>query len=94
MQRVLRDVPQRDEARGRLTQTSGQPELPSERTMYICLCNGITDNHIAEAVEEGASSLCDLKTRLGIATCCGRCAECAQFVLEEQLAGTSPAQIT
>jgi bacterioferritin-associated ferredoxin len=57
--------------------------------MYVCLCNGITDNHIAKAVADGAASLCDLKTRLGVATCCGRCAECAEFVLDEQLAASS-----
>lgn len=54
--------------------------------MYVCLCNGVTDHHIAKAVAEGASSLCDLKARLGVAACCGRCAECAEFVLDEQLA--------
>ena len=57
--------------------------------MYVCVCNGITDNHIAEAVAEGAASLCDLKSRLGIATCCGRCVECAEFVLDEQLASNA-----
>jgi bacterioferritin-associated ferredoxin len=57
--------------------------------MYVCLCNGITDNHIARAVAEGADSLRDLKARLGVATCCGRCAECAEFVLDEQLASSS-----
>jgi bacterioferritin-associated ferredoxin len=56
--------------------------------MFICLCNGITDRHIADAVAEGAASLCDLKSRLGVASCCGRCAECAEFVLEETLAGS------
>jgi bacterioferritin-associated ferredoxin len=60
--------------------------------MYICLCNGVTDHHIVEAVEQGASSLCDLKAKLGIANCCGRCAECAQFILEEQLACTTSPQ--
>jgi bacterioferritin-associated ferredoxin len=64
-------------------------ELPGTRTVYICLCNGITDDHIADAVEEGASSLSDLQSRLGVATCCGRCAECAQSLLEERLAGAS-----
>jgi bacterioferritin-associated ferredoxin len=59
--------------------------------MYVCLCNRITDNHIAKAVAEGAASLCDLKARLGVATCCGRCAECAEFVLDEQLAASSAA---
>lgn len=57
--------------------------------MYVCMCNGITDHHIAQAVAEGAASLCDLKSRLGVATCCGRCAECAEFVLDEQLAFSS-----
>jgi bacterioferritin-associated ferredoxin len=57
--------------------------------MYVCLCNGVTDRHIANAVAEGAASLCDLKARLGIASCCGRCAECAEFILDEQLASTS-----
>ncbi|MBL8540452.1 MAG: (2Fe-2S)-binding protein [Betaproteobacteria bacterium] len=59
--------------------------------MYVCLCNGVTDHHIATAVADGASSLCDLKARLGIASCCGRCAECAEFVLDEQLASSNSA---
>ncbi len=59
--------------------------------MYVCVCNGITDHHIAEAVEQGAASICDLKARLGVATCCGRCAECAQLILEEHL-GASGAE--
>jgi len=54
--------------------------------MYVCVCTGITDHHIAEAVEEGAASLCDLQARLGVGACCGRCAEFAQFILDEQIA--------
>ncbi len=80
MQRGLRDLPRAGKGGGELI--GYRSELP----MYICLCNGITDNHIAEAVQAGAASLCDLKSRLGVATCCGRCAECAEFILEEQLA--------
>ncbi len=54
--------------------------------MYVCVCTGITDHHIAEAVGDGAASLCDLKARLGLGACCGRCAEFAQFILDEQIA--------
>ncbi|MGD8475903.1 MAG: bacterioferritin-associated ferredoxin [Burkholderiales bacterium] len=51
--------------------------------MYICLCNGVTENQIRNAVSEGAATLHDLRSTLGVASCCGRCAECAQQVIEE-----------
>ena len=53
--------------------------------MYVCLCNGITENQIRDAVQEGASSLRELKLRLGVASCCGKCADCAQQVVCETL---------
>ena len=43
--------------------------------MYVCICNTITDHKIKEAVSAGASSLTDLKDKLGVATCCGCCAD-------------------
>ena len=55
--------------------------------MYICLCNGITDSQIRGAVCEGADSLGVLRICLGVASNCGRCAEFAQQVLQETLAG-------
>jgi bacterioferritin-associated ferredoxin len=45
--------------------------------MYICICNAITDREIRSAVELGARSVADLKSALGVATCCGRCEESA-----------------
>ena len=45
--------------------------------MFICICNGITERHVQSAVAEGASTLSDLQARLGVATCCGCCAEAA-----------------
>ena len=60
--------------------------------MYICLCNGVTENQIRDAVSEGAVTLHDLRHTLGVASCCGRCAECAQQVIEETaVAGFAPA---
>ena len=53
--------------------------------MYVCVCNGITDREIRGAVKLGARSLGDLKDTLGVATCCGRCTDCACAVLEESL---------
>jgi bacterioferritin-associated ferredoxin len=53
--------------------------------MYVCLCNGITENQIRDAVREGVASLLELRLRLGVASSCGKCGECAQQVLCETL---------
>ncbi|UCH48284.1 MAG: bacterioferritin-associated ferredoxin [Betaproteobacteria bacterium] len=60
--------------------------------MYICLCNGVTENQIRDAVSEGAVSLHDLRHTLGVASSCGCCAKFAQQVIEETTAtGFDPA---
>jgi bacterioferritin-associated ferredoxin len=51
--------------------------------MYVCVCNAITDREIRSAVALGARSLADLQTTLGVATCCGRCADCARGIVRE-----------
>ena len=54
--------------------------------MYVCLCNGITESQIRDAVCGGAGSLPELMIGLGVASSCGRCADCAQQVIQEILA--------
>jgi bacterioferritin-associated ferredoxin len=49
--------------------------------MYVCVCNAITDREIRGAVALGARSLADLQSTLGVATCCGRCADCARAIV-------------
>ncbi len=49
--------------------------------MYVCVCNAVTDCQIREAYGEGACSMRELRRRLGVAGCCGRCAPCALDVL-------------
>lgn len=51
--------------------------------MYVCLCNAVTEGQIREAVGEGARSMRALRQRLGVASCCGRCAPYARQVLEQ-----------
>jgi bacterioferritin-associated ferredoxin len=53
--------------------------------MYVCLCNGITEKQIRDAVHGGADTLVALRYSLGVASCCGRCADCAQQVVQETL---------
>lgn len=51
--------------------------------MYVCICNSVTDREIIKAAENGASSLEDLSNELNVATCCGRCANCAKKLLRQ-----------
>jgi bacterioferritin-associated ferredoxin len=63
--------------------------------MYVCLCNGITENQIRDAVSHGVRSVRELKLCLGVASCCGKCADCAQQVVRETLeSGDFRAQLT
>jgi bacterioferritin-associated ferredoxin len=62
--------------------------------MYVCLCNGITENQIRDAVTEGVRSLRDLRAGLGVATCCGQCADCAQQVIHETLSTPELRELT
>jgi bacterioferritin-associated ferredoxin len=53
--------------------------------MYVCICNGITENQIRDAISDGVRSLRELRADLGVASCCGKCADCAQQVIHETL---------
>lgn len=53
--------------------------------MYVCVCQGVTEKHIAHAVRNGARRLRDLREQLGVTTECGRCAECAHQCLKGSL---------
>jgi len=53
--------------------------------MYVCLCNAVTDSQIRRAVEDGATRMCDLRTELGVAAECGKCACCANQLRKETL---------
>jgi len=51
--------------------------------MYVCLCNGITEGDIQEAVSNGLRSLSQLREHLNVSSCCGSCAEHAEACLAE-----------
>ena len=53
--------------------------------MYVCLCKGITDTQIRAAVEDGASSLRDVRSTLGVASQCGKCGILTREILREAL---------
>lgn len=49
--------------------------------MYVCLCNGITERQIKNAVEKGDSNLSSVKHRLGVSNQCGSCANMAESII-------------
>lgn len=53
--------------------------------MYVCVCNGITDRQIEEAIGRGASSLEELTSALGVASGCGTCAAFTRQLLTNAL---------
>lgn len=53
--------------------------------MYVCVCNAVTERHIRNAVEGGATRMRDLRERLGVTAECGRCASCAKECLRSAL---------
>lgn len=54
--------------------------------MYICICKGITEKQVKSAVDDGCTSLRELRNELGVASNCGKCAGHAREVLNEALA--------
>lgn len=55
--------------------------------MFVCICNAVTDRQIQETVAAGAASLTDLQDRLGVASCCGCCADLASSFLTANQGG-------
>ena len=52
-------------------------------SMYVCLCNGVTDQDIADAIDEGAQSLTDIQRELGAGTGCGTCREFTEQLIDQ-----------
>lgn len=51
--------------------------------MYVCLCKGVTDKQIRQAVDNGVDSMRQLNRCLGVGSQCGKCGKHAKEVLRE-----------
>ena len=51
--------------------------------MYVCICNGVTDRQIREAVDAGCASVSELTMRTGCGASCGSCLEMAAAMVAE-----------
>jgi bacterioferritin-associated ferredoxin len=66
-------------------------KLVEGASMIVCVCNNISDREIRQAVDLGLSSMEELSRDLGVATCCGQCADCAKQVLSAHIEATTAA---
>ena len=53
--------------------------------MYVCLCKGITDRDIEQAVQRGAVDFRSVREELGVSTQCGKCARLARVIVDDSL---------
>jgi bacterioferritin-associated ferredoxin len=60
--------------------------------MYVCLCLGVTDGQIREAIYEGCCSYREVRNTLEVGTQCGKCACLAKQVVKETLAEVQSSQ--
>lgn len=54
--------------------------------VYVCICNGVTDRQIREAVDNGCSSVSELTMRTGCGATCGSCLEMASAMMDDMRA--------
>ncbi|HYQ35798.1 MAG TPA: (2Fe-2S)-binding protein [Mycobacterium sp.] len=55
--------------------------------MWVCLCNGVTSQTVADAVAAGASTTKDVALACGAGADCGRCRRTVQAILRSSTAG-------
>ncbi|MGB8714165.1 MAG: bacterioferritin-associated ferredoxin [Onishia taeanensis] len=53
--------------------------------MYVCLCKGVSDRTIRNAVSDGARSWREVRERTECATQCGKCACMAKTITREAI---------
>jgi bacterioferritin-associated ferredoxin len=54
---------------------------PRSARVIVCVCRRVSDHQIRQAAAGGVATFDELQMELGVATQCGRCADCACDVL-------------
>jgi bacterioferritin-associated ferredoxin len=53
--------------------------------MYVCICHGVTDTSIEQAIDNGATTMKQLSSELKVASQCGKCCQCTKKILNNKL---------
>ncbi|HZP85446.1 MAG TPA: (2Fe-2S)-binding protein [Burkholderiales bacterium] len=59
--------------------------------MFVCVCNGVTERQVRQAIELGATSVAELTACLGVAAGCGTCAGFTEELLKDCVSGQNSA---
>ncbi|MFT5594268.1 MAG: bacterioferritin-associated ferredoxin [Oceanicoccus sp.] len=62
-------------------------KLNGSITMYVCLCKGITERQVQQAIDNGADYKA-LREQLGVASDCGQCGNTCKEMLKTNQACT------
>ncbi|WP_144110554.1 bacterioferritin-associated ferredoxin [Paraburkholderia sp. BCC1886] len=49
--------------------------------MIVCVCKSVSDRKIRASIADGVDSFDELQFELGVASCCGKCAESVRDVM-------------
>ncbi|MBX9981020.1 MAG: (2Fe-2S)-binding protein [Mycobacterium sp.] len=58
--------------------------------MFVCLCNGITSQMVADAVAAGAATTNQVAAACGAGADCGRCRRTVRAILTSGSVGSEP----
>ncbi|OBG28192.1 bacterioferritin-associated ferredoxin [Mycobacterium sp. 852002-51057_SCH5723018] len=58
--------------------------------MFVCLCNGVTSQTVADAAAAGASTTNDVARACGAGADCGRCRRTVQAILRSSTTDKTP----
>lgn len=61
--------------------------------MYVCVCSGITQKQVQEAVAQGATTTEDLRDMLNVGANCGSCLPAAENIVNSAIT-THPPSMT
>ena len=53
--------------------------------MFVCICHGVTDNTISKSIDDGATTMRCLSSKLKVGTQCGKCVKNCKKVLNNKL---------
>ncbi|MBJ7339166.1 (2Fe-2S)-binding protein [Mycolicibacterium sp.] len=58
--------------------------------MYVCLCVGVTNQAVADAVSAGAQTSKDVAEACGAGSECGRCRRTVRAIIDSRRAAAAP----
>lgn len=53
--------------------------------MFVCICQGVTDSQIRQAVKEGKTSFAQVRQHLHVAQQCGRCSQATRMIINQEI---------